>query len=57
MNAIHARSESNLGDIFDLMKTAAVDAIRSGQECITEKQIKGLDWVPPSKRKIFHRKR
>ena len=31
MQAIYVRSESTLGDIFDLVKTAAVEAIRSGK--------------------------
>ncbi len=57
MNAIYSRGESNLGDIFDLLKEASVAAIRNGQERITEKLIKELDWVPPSKRKIFKRVR
>jgi hypothetical protein len=55
MLAIHARSESSLGDICDLVKEAAIDAIRSGEECITEKQLAKLDWVPPSKRKMYRR--
>lgn len=55
MLAIHARSESMLGDIFDLVKEAAVDAVRSGDEQITEKRLSKLDWVPPSKRKMYRR--
>ena len=55
MLAIHARSESMLGDICDLVKEAAVDAIRSGEECITVDQIARLQWVPPSKRKMYRR--
>ena len=35
MMAVLARSESMLGDICDLVKAAAVDAIRSGAESIT----------------------
>ncbi|MFV8529936.1 TniB family NTP-binding protein, partial [Ralstonia pseudosolanacearum] len=53
MLAIYERSESTLGDIFDLVKTAAIDAIRSGDEAITEKQLAELDWVPPSKRRTY----
>jgi hypothetical protein len=56
MMAIHARSESMLGDIFDLIKEAAVNAIRSGDECITTKGLAKLDWLPPSKRKMYKRK-
>lgn len=56
MTALHARSESMLGDICDLVKEAGVDAIRSGTECITIERLKRLDWVPPSKRKHFRRR-
>lgn len=55
MMAILARSEGTLGDICDLVKAAAVDAIRTGTEQITEKQLAQLDWVPPSKRKMYRR--
>lgn len=55
MMAIHARSESMLGDICDLVKEAAVDAIRTGKECISVEQIARLEWVPPSKRKMYRR--
>jgi len=56
MQAIYMKSESTLGDIFDLVKTAAVDAIRSGKEAITELQLTELDWVPPSKRRTYTRR-
>ena len=56
MTAIHARSESTLGDICDLVNAAAVDAIRSGSECITMTLLGKLDWVPPSKRKAYRRR-
>ncbi|TDM09786.1 MAG: transposase [Ideonella sp. MAG2] len=56
MLAIHSRAESNLGDICDLVKEAAVAAIDTGQECISEKLIAGLDWVPPSKRRMYRPK-
>lgn len=55
MTALHARSESMLGDICDLVKEASVDAIRSGTECVTIERLKRLDWVPPSKRKHYRR--
>lgn len=55
MLAIHGRSESMLGDICDLVKEAAVASIRSGKECITVEQIARLEWVPPSKRKMYRR--
>lgn len=53
MSAIHARSETNLGDICDLIKEAAVAAIRTREECITEKLLAKLGWVPPSKRRMY----
>ena len=56
MQAIYMKSESTLGDIFDLVKTAAVEAIRSGNEAITEQQLTKLDWVPPSKRRTYTRR-
>lgn len=55
MTALHARSESMLGDICDLVKEAGVDAIRSGAERITSDRLKHLDWIPPSRRKHFRR--
>lgn len=55
-NAIFAKSECNLGDIFDLVKEASVKAIRDGTECITRELLESMKWVPPSKRKLFRRK-
>ena len=55
-NIIYAKSESNLGDIFDLLKEASVVAIRNGSECITRELLDTMKWVPPSKRKLFRRK-
>ena len=55
MSAIHARAESSLGDICDLVKEAAVKAIRTGEERITLPLLDKLDWVPPSKRKSYRR--
>lgn len=55
MMAIHARSESMLGDICSLVTEAACASIRSGVECITLEGISRLDWVPPSKRKNYRR--
>lgn len=51
MLSIHTRSEGTLGDMCDLVKELAVDAIRSKAERITLAQIGTLPWVPPSKRK------
>lgn len=55
MLAIHTRSEGTLGDMCDLVKELAVDAIRSKEERITLERINALPWVPPSKRKQYRR--
>lgn len=55
MLAIHTRSEGTLGDMCDLVKELAVDAIRSKAERITLAQVNALPWVPPSKRKQYQR--
>lgn len=55
MLAIYARSEGTLGDMCDLVKELAVDAIRSKAERITFDRINALPWVPPSKRKQYKR--
>ena len=55
MLEMHTRSEGTLGDMCDLFKELAVDAIRSKAEQITLEQIRSLHWVPPSKRKQYQR--
>ncbi|MFZ6746485.1 TniB family NTP-binding protein [Undibacterium sp. JH2W] len=55
MLTIHMRSEGTLGDMCDLVKELAVDAIRTKTECITVERINELTWVPPSKRKQYRR--
>ena len=55
MQAIFDRSEGTLGDMCDLFKALAIDAIRTGAEEITLKQINTLGWLPPSKRKSQQR--
>lgn len=55
MQAIHDRSEGTLGDMCDLFKELAIDAIRTGAEEITLKQINALRWLPPSRRKEHQR--
>jgi len=52
---IHSLSEGMLGDFCDLIKTAAIDAIRTGEERITVSQLSKLDWTPPSKRRQYIR--
>jgi Cdc6-like AAA superfamily ATPase len=46
-----AMAEGSLGNICDLCKTAAIEAIKSGKRQITRKQIDALDWIPPSARR------
>jgi hypothetical protein len=55
MLEIHTRSEGTLGDMCDLFKELAVDAIRSKAEEITLERIQSFRWVPPSKRKQYQR--
>jgi hypothetical protein len=55
MLAIHTRSEGTLGDMCDLVKELAVDAIRTKSEQITLDRIATLRWIPPSKRKQYKR--
>ena len=55
MLAIHTRSEGTLGDMCDLVKELAVDAIRNKTECITLERVNSLQWIPPSKRKQYRR--
>jgi hypothetical protein len=55
MLAIHTRSEGTLGDMCELVKELAVDAIRSKAECITLDRVNSLPWAPPSKRKQYRR--
>jgi hypothetical protein len=55
MQAIHDRSEGTLGDMCDLFKALAIDAIRVGTEEITLEKINSLPWLPPSRRKVHQR--
>jgi hypothetical protein len=55
MLAIHTRSEGTLGDMCDLVKELAVDAIRTKTESITLDRVNSLPWVPPSRRKQHRR--
>jgi len=55
MLEMHTRSEGTLGDMCDLFKELAVDAIRSKAEQITLERVRALRWVPPSKRKQYQR--
>lgn len=53
--ALLTRCEGTLGDLCDLFKRLAVDAIRSGAEEIRLARISDLPWVPPSRRKQHQR--
>lgn len=55
MLAIHTKSEGTLGDMCDLFKELAVDAIRNKTEEITLERISSIHWVPPSRRKQHKR--
>ena len=55
MLAIHARSEGMLGDMCDLVKELAVDAIRTKSEHISLARVTEMPWTPPSKRKQYRR--
>lgn len=44
-------SEGTLGEISAILRLAAVQAIQSGQECITCKTLERIDWLAPSQRK------
>ena len=55
MSEMYIRSEGTLGDMCDLFKELAVDAIRSKTEQIVLDRIRTLRWVPPSKRKQHQR--
>ena len=55
MQAMHDRSEGTLGDMCDLFKALAIDAIRTGKEEITLEKINDLPWLPPSRRKEYQR--
>lgn len=57
MLAIHTRSEGAIGDVCDLVKELAVDAIRTKTEYITHERIRSLSWVPPSRRRQHRRAR
>lgn len=43
-------SNGYIGDMADLINQAAIKAIETGEECITPKILKTLDWVPSNER-------
>jgi hypothetical protein len=46
-------AEGTIGDIAELLRRAAVNAIRSGAECINVATLDKVEWTPPSKRKQY----
>ena len=46
-----AMSEGTIGELFSLLTSAAILAIRTGQERIDSKLLDELKWVPPSERR------
>lgn len=48
---ILALSEGAIGEISSLLRLAAIQAIHSGQECISARLLDKLDWLAPSQRK------
>ena len=44
-------SEGTIGDICDLVKMAAIGAIRNGDERISVELLDAIRWTPPSKRR------
>ena len=55
MHEIDILAEGTLGDICDLVRAAGVDAIQKGAERITLESLRKLGWIPPSKRRRYHR--
>ena len=55
VNSIYDRSEGMLGDICDLVKALAIDAIKSGKEQILFERVNSIRWTPPSQRKQYKR--
>lgn len=51
-------SEGILGETMELVRRLAIDAVRTGKECITQDMLKpdalaALGWTPPSKRTTY----
>jgi ATP-dependent Clp protease ATP-binding subunit ClpA len=49
--ALLAWSEGTIGELASLLRTAAIAAIEAGEECISERLLKRIDWTPPSSRR------
>jgi hypothetical protein len=50
-------SEGLLGELVDLIKQAAVEAIKSGKERIDLELLEKIDWIPPKGRKSINDKK
>jgi len=48
---LHSMCEGNIGELSNLLIEAAVLAVKSGSECITDKELKAIGWASPSERK------
>jgi hypothetical protein len=50
-NRIYAAGEGILGEIIAIVMRAAVEAVRSGSECITARTIEAARFIRPSERR------
>jgi len=50
-NRIYAAGEGILGEIIAIVTRAAVEAVRSGSECITSRTIEAASFIRPSERR------
>jgi hypothetical protein len=48
---ILAMSEGTIGEISSVINKAAILAIETGEECITESTLQKISWTPPSERR------
>lgn len=48
---IHTMSEGLIGEMSDLLKAAAIEAVKSGKEQITEPILSNINWITPDARK------
>jgi hypothetical protein len=44
-------TEGTIGELSSLLRKAAIAAIETGEERITENILKRVDWMPPSARR------
>jgi hypothetical protein len=51
LQALLSMSEGTIGEIYGILKMAAIHAIRGGTESITLQSLDGLPWTRPSARK------